>query len=442
MGNMDKLFRDGLYGYSPKAPPDGWQKLQNELSKSKRLPVIPVWLRIAASIILLAGATTLGWRYFTQSESEPNTQIAEEITVPEAPRSVAIEEEMESSGSSAVSVTLTSENAREIQSQENTIKEISIPVEFDSEKTEESYQLAESISIQLQDTPDEEEFILIRNPKYELDLNDLIIQRNLLALEENNTTKQKALWSVGGLAGPQYTYRDVTVNNMPYAIDDYDNYESGVTTYAGGFQIEVEPARRFSIQSGVYYSKIGQIKRSLQVAGIDQPWITGINQFSGRSRDEEDPPNDLVNSTGNITFDKSLPLPTEISGRDSPWVPSYYTVEQYFEFIEVPIIFRYRLIDRKFNMNISSGIWANFLIGNKATVTDNKTFNTSGTTDDINTFNYCGSLSMGFGYPISSKLALSLEPFFKYYLKPINSNPQTDVYPYSMGIMSGVKYLF
>jgi hypothetical protein len=93
-------------------------------------------------------------------------------------------------------------------------------------------------------------------------------------------------------------------------------------------------------------------------------------------------------------------------------------------------------------MNISSGIWANFLIGNMAMATDNEDFTTKGKTNHINSFNYCGSLSLGFGYPLSRNLALSLEPFFKYYLRPINSNPQTDVYPYSMGIMSGVKYSF
>jgi len=100
------------------------------------------------------------------------------------------------------------------------------------------------------------------------------------------------------------------------------------------------------------------------------------------------------------------------------------------------------LIDRKFDVSISSGIWANFLIGNKATATDNDSFKTKGKTNDINTFTYSGSLSLGFGYPLSKRLSLSLEPFFKYYLKPINSNPQTDVYPYSLGVMSGVRFMF
>ena len=66
----------------------------------------------------------------------------------------------------------------------------------------------------------------------------------------------------------------------------------------------------------------------------------------------------------------------------------------------------------------------------------------TGKTTDINIVNYSGSLSLGLGYPISSKISISLEPFFKYYLKPINSNPQTAVYPYSMGVMSGIKYIF
>ena len=99
-------------------------------------------------------------------------------------------------------------------------------------------------------------------------------------------------------------------------------------------------------------------------------------------------------------------------------------------------------MDKKLDIDLSSGLWANFLIGNKAIATDNQYFNAEGVTQNINSVSYSGSLSVGFGYPISQNLDLNFEPFFKYYLTPINTNPETSVHPYSMGILSGVRYSF
>ena len=473
--NIDQLFRDELYDFSPQPPKDGWKRLQGELTKSKKVVLFPLWARVAASILLIAGGAAIGWKYFTRSEADMQVLSEESLVPAQIPTESIAESQLPvmnevSEKSSEVKATVDEEptladaDASIVPAEAAEPEaEVVTPLIAASEEEEESVSADEAVIL-----PDEEmaemgdqlpiresqpelpntepvtedsETIPKNDPKIKLD--DIIMQQNLLALEENESEKHKTSWTIGGIAGPQYTYRDVNVNAMPYPIDDYDEYESGVTTYAGGFQIEVEPARRFSVQSGVFYSKIGQVKNSIQVnAGIGEPWISGPDQFENRVISGEELPTDLVNSTGNISFDKSLPPPVAASDENLEWTVGDYTAEQYFEFIEVPIIFKYKLIDRKFDVNISSGLWANFLIGNEAMATDNESFKTRGKTNDINTFTYSGSLSLGFGYPISKRLALSLEPFFKYYLKSINSNPQTDVYPYSMGIMSGVRYTF
>lgn len=467
--NMDQLFREGLHDFAPVPPANGWQRLQGELDRSKKVPLIPYWVRIAASIILVAGAALLGWRYFTQSDAVQEEVLAsEQIPVENNDPSVAAPSdamnekpdvirtpERAEPYASVADATATeqpgiSENNELLAVADETDLKDEEPVleMYTAESAREEIALTKQNS--LLGTPEnseaEKEIQPVFRNKRSTDKNDLIIQNNLLAMNEGESTKRKASWSVGGHAGPQYTYRDVTVNAMPYNIDDYDKYESGVTTYAGGLQVEVEPARRFSIQSGLYYSKIGQVKTSLQIdnqyaASIANTWGSP-NVYVEPPRGSQAVPADVVNSTGNITFDKNYPPPIEASGDNTEWVAGTYTAEQYFEFVEVPLILSYKLIDKKLDLNISSGIWANFLVGNKAIATDNESFTTRGKTTDINTINYCGSLSLGLDYPLSKRLALSIEPFFKYYLSPINTNPQTEVYPYSMGVMSGVKYSF
>ncbi|MBN1951057.1 MAG: outer membrane beta-barrel protein [Bacteroidales bacterium] len=474
LNNIDQLFREELYDYSPPPPANGWERLENALSQSRKVPLAPVWMKIAASIFFAVGTTILAYILINPSEKNntPATsgQSIAESTSPalipateeSAPIAVAEIHETPSektvsengmiapTGSLIVSETPV-ESAAAPSEQEailaqhsgNTPPAESNPLSADPEKMDD----AESLSLAAAENPEKETNPeLLPKKTTTLNVNELVMQQNILEIESAEKTKPGASWTVGGLVGPQYTYRDVNVNTIPYPINDYDNYESGVTTYAGGFQVEVEPAPRFSIQSGLYYSKIGQIKTTIEAdqlyASIDEPWNSTQIFTNETSREHQSLPADLVNSTGNITFDKSMPPSVAAADPATEWVPGSFTAEQYFEFIEVPIVFRYRLIDRKFDMDISSGIWANFLIGNKAIATDNLNFETSGETEDINTLNYCGSLSLGFAYPLGPNVALSLEPFFKYYLKPINTNPQTEVYPYSMGVMTGVKYRF
>jgi hypothetical protein len=205
--------------------------------------------------------------------------------------------------------------------------------------------------------------------------------------------------------------------------------------------IEVEPANRFTFQSGIYYSKIGQIKSSIQInkqySDIGTTWPDNFPNGS-----PERLPTDVVNSTGTITFDKNLPPQVANIDQNIDWGEGFITAEQYFEFIEIPFLVRYLVIDKKIDVNLSTGLWANFMIGNKATASDKGTTITEGETENVKSFTYSGSLSVGFAYPIVRNVNFNFEPFFKYYLSPINTNPETNVYPYSLGFLTGITYLF
>jgi hypothetical protein len=276
---------------------------------------------------------------------------------------------------------------------------------------------------------------------------DQIIQQNLALMEMQKEDKDhQTKWSVGGQAGPQYSYRDVTVNTINYPLDDYDSYEKGMLAYAGGFNIEVEPVKRIAVQTGLYYSKIGNTFSSVQINNDYTDISTAYFQAVPDATDSPDrTPGETqyVNSTGNIGSDKNLPPPAAVS-EDIEWIEGTTSGEQYFEFVELPLIIKYRLIDKKLDVNISGGLWANVLVGNKYIATDKNAPNEEyeDQASNINTFSYSGSLGLDMGYPLTTHLVFSLEPFFKYYLTPLNSNPETEVYPYTLGILSGVKFYF
>ena len=457
--NIDELFRGGLKDFASEPPAEIWGRIEKDIVTNRRKVIIPAFLRIAAGIILLAGITWIVWKSFNSPEPK---QVLSEINSTE-PSNVDSMSELTPSDNHYSSVQKsTPENStketihpviKEASFQDVTLKKESItsknteekenvPDEFIAPENTLSPATSREVLASFDSEKDYDTEPLINQGNTEIDYNELIMQQNLLALESQKDAEQKKgpAWSVGGQAGPQYTYRDVYVNTPSYPVSNYNEYESGLMAYSGGLQFEVEPTHRFSIQSGVYYSKIGQTKSTLELnSQISTTYSFG---YSSNEPDRGSNLPDVVNSTGNITFDKNLVPPVSNDVDNTDWSTGLVTAEQYFEYVEIPFIFRYLIVDKKLDINLCSGIWANFLVGNKAVATDNRNFTTKGETEDINTFGYSGSFSVGLAYPVVKNIDISLEPFFKYYLSPINTNPETSVYPYSLGVLTGISYSF
>jgi hypothetical protein len=115
---------------------------------------------------------------------------------------------------------------------------------------------------------------------------------------------------------------------------------------------------------------------------------------------------------------------------------------QYFEYLEVPLIVKYKIIDRKLDFHLLGGISTNFLAGNSVKIAgDGKKYD-FGETDEITKVNYAGSVGIGFEYPVLANLMLNIEPKFRYYLNPIDKSVNLNVYPYSFGLFAGISYVF
>ncbi len=114
------------------------------------------------------------------------------------------------------------------------------------------------------------------------------------------------------------------------------------------------------------------------------------------------------------------------------------TAIQYFDYLELPVTVKYKIIDRKLSFSFLGGLITNFLVNNGVQIKQNGNTESFGTTRDINKVNYQGSVGLGFDYPLMDRLAISLEPRFRYYLNPIDQ--RFNVHPYSFGLFAGISY--
>ncbi len=254
-------------------------------------------------------------------------------------------------------------------------------------------------------------------------------------------------WLVGGQAGPQYSYRQLISEYVSQEyIDSYNESENGIVAYAGGINVAYKPVKRLSIQSGIYYSKMGQTASAQYTDAVsldngDALVLYGNTETNTLDSEENVPKVSVSTSMG--TVESKLTSSTTVSEEEASDINNKYSgvdqVSQYLEFLEIPLIARYAIIDRKFDFHLLGGVSTNFLVASPVYLEDGSYFKE---TSNLNTINYSSTMGLGFGYSFSDDLVFSLEPQFKYYLNQVNKSSSTEYHPYSFGIYTGVTYAF
>ncbi len=451
--NIDRFFRDKLENYEDNPAEVVWDKISEKLGHKKKRTLVIFMSRVAAGITLVVGLG-LGYYFLNKDSSEKlaeTTQQAEEKTVT-SPDKPAESEAAKTPGSEIIISQETTykpvlrESVKRDQPEKTEIyisRDILSGIEsIVVNKIENTYAENIEITAGIETGPAEES---MRYTGY--------IAEEDIIYEDTKTGESK--WTIGGELAPLYSYRNVSSDYLDsYVKDQINSKESGIITYAVGLNIAMSPGKRLSINSGIYYSKYGQQTDAVNVYTSNIPAAMWDND------PQESPTNVLIsqsygtvisNNSDLLKFNQSMNA-NEDNSQEIRYFGSQTNADidadakatQYFEYIEIPLIIKYKIIDRKMDFNILSGISTHFLIGNDiyldySSLYDNARFpeNVS-----VNNMNYSGSLGIGIEYPILSKLMMNIEPRFKYYINPIVSNPSYNIHPYSLGIFTGISYVF
>jgi len=454
-GNIDQLFKDKLSDYEATASEEVWNNIESDLLSAKKKRLMPVLLKVAAAIILLIGIGGLIIKY--SGKIPDSEQITDETQVHSPVQNIekSLTDEnilaKTETNNNAVQEELVKDNvAVNAKMQKPAISKeyIAVVQEEQEERDASNNNMALTAQNSLKPNIENASIAIESDKEISVDLKSKAVpvyqssQLNSYAslyVEETKSKKDRNLqWSVGGQAGPQYTYRDVIVSDPASQNFNMDDYEFGIVTYAGGLNVQLGTGKRFTIQSGVYYSKIGTNNAAALAANNSDALFYTTNY------EWESTPIDIPNSTGSFSYDKSLNLVE--NSRNEPIEAVEYTigedvVQEFFEYLEIPLIIRYKIIDRKLGINLNGGIWTNFLINFDA-ISNEPGVTITEQPENINKINYSGSLGIGFDYPITNSVLFNLEPLFKYYLSPINKIAESKVHPYTFGIMAGVRYSF
>ena len=249
--------------------------------------------------------------------------------------------------------------------------------------------------------------------------------------------KKKSHWSVEGQFSPVYAFRDVKKIDAVYeASANSNNYynEEPIAAFSVGANMKYQVSNRLKFQTGIYYSETGQVTKDAVISSAP---------MYGKPSDKY-----LFNTTVGNVIQTASPNPNPVSiiiDRQSPDnllndKPIHSDIVQNFNYVEIPAIVKYKIIDQKIDINILGGINTNFLVGNNVTVKTEAGNHDAGETKDINSIIYSGMFGVNFEYPLFKNFSFSLEPTFKYSLTSINKF--NSVYPYSFAVFSGINFTF
>lgn len=108
-------------------------------------------------------------------------------------------------------------------------------------------------------------------------------------------------------------------------------------------------------------------------------------------------------------------------------------------YIEVPVELSYKLVDRKFGVDVVGGFSTLFLQQNEIALVSDGGQMEIGKANNLNSTHFSGNLGLGLKYSILKSLQFNVEPMLKYQINTYNSG---DFKPFFFGLYTGLNYRF
>lgn len=464
--NIEHSIRAKLENFQATPPPHIWDNVQLQIAAGRRRNrmVYMGWVSAAAVVVL---AFLAGW-YFNKNLKEDKSKIvkSEIIQTEKNEAKTAIRYE-ETTNENQLSADSNAENSDQINytatNQLTGVSSVGSKMTFN--KTRESGFIATSresfnltmipaLNVQLaQNQIFQTELVLHSNvvsAKNLSELEALLVAENIKNVKEASTSDNK--WKMGMYVAPGYSsyssnYSESYAQNMNYTGSD------GNANVGGGFSVQYKTSKRWIVESGIYYAQNGQqSENSTPVFARNQNADymlapTELSYFSNEVRVENNKM--AMNSAAGVIQFSATPKGAELTGdfeAKNTGVANLMVpnggFSQVFEFMEIPLYVRYRVIDRKIGVELLTGLNTGIVVGNNAYIENQYGVQNIGETMDISTVNIAGTLGMGVNYALGKHFSVAVEPRFSYYLNSINSNPSVEFRPYRTGFYTGVTYEF
>lgn len=230
-------------------------------------------------------------------------------------------------------------------------------------------------------------------------------------------------------------------NEALFSISNSNKPEERLNNFSFGLNVNYQITKRLTLQSGIGYYKQGQAIKDLNVFSISGDSYSAFNDGLWSSKIAANTQNgNIVVKESTFLLDNSINLgQSDISGISG--ILYTFDLSQYFEYLEIPLIAGYTLLDRRFKLTLLAGLNTGILIGNNVYITDAESISI-GSTEDMNTFIYKGIMGFSIDLPVFKQFHLFISPSFRYQLNKTNKNVDAIPNRSYLDFKTGLSYWF
>ncbi|HPT30717.1 MAG TPA: hypothetical protein PLW67_02705 [Prolixibacteraceae bacterium] len=454
--HLDELFRERLGNFTPEPPAGVWGRIQEELDRKKRVRRI-LFYRWAGAAAVLFLALLAGVLLPPNLDKRPDQAKIEKQTIPQqtVPEpSSAAKPHLQIANASELTPQIPSRKPSGVaEKKERELpvgaeeREIWLPVltGANGQKRQQNITLPEANEIALMVLP--EQNLVIALP----------IRTEPFHGKENTwkavirKERKPAEWELGLRLSPAYASQSTDYSSS-YAQNLSTSGNSGQTGLGGGFSVGLKTSRRWKVESGLYYSRseLGRPNNSV-FASADADYYamaSATNKSYSSNRVTMVKGTMAVNTSAGLIRINQVPeeaklvadLETAIGMNTVLLTPGDFS--QVFDYLELPLTAHYQILDGKMELELQTGVSANFVVGNQVFIgsgTDRQYF---GKTSNISQMGFSGIAGLGISYPLSKHFAITIEPRASYWLNSLNNSGDVTFKPWKIGVYSGLTFGF
>lgn len=245
--------------------------------------------------------------------------------------------------------------------------------------------------------------------------------------EEKNTIAEAKMnrWQITSNVAP--IYFSSTSNGSPIDAQFADNSKSYENNLSFGVGLNYAVNKKISVRTGINKFTLGYNTNDVVFfAAMDPLSLGSVASSSAGSTIQVISQN---NTEALRPFDNGIQNTNE------------GIMSQKMGYFEVPLEMSYKIIDKKFGINLIGGVSTLFLNENEVSVSSSTMSASLGRAKNLNDVHFSTNVGLGFRYRFLKSFEANFEPMFKYQINTFNKDAG-NFKPYFIGLYSGVSFNF
>lgn len=254
----------------------------------------------------------------------------------------------------------------------------------------------------------------------------------LLIEKEKKTSKEPKLnrWQLSSNVAP--IYFSSASNGSPLDSELKNNSKTYKTNFSYGVGVNYAVNKKIKVRSGInavslnYDTNDVLISQNANAKSLDHVKPNAVGAFI-----QVESKNSVTTTGGTM----------EIASSGNALKKFNSTVNQQIGYLEIPLELSYKLVDKKFGVDVIGGVSTLLLNQNEVSVISSGVEMNIGEANNLNDIHFSTNVGLGFKYGFFKNFEARVEPVFKYQINTFIKD-SGDFKPYFFGLYSGVTFTF